>query len=99
MLIMRNTIEQSFMALKIALNYALARKQFGSPEKPIIDYSGHQVRLLPLYAQSLVYFIASRKMKKIWHENLPNLLNEKNKRSELCHGLSSVGKAIHTWHA
>ena len=28
---------------------------------------------------------------------MPNLLDEKNRRSELCHGLSSCGKAFNTW--
>jgi len=55
------------------------------------------MRLIPRYAQALVYFVASRHMKKIWNETLPNLLDEKNKRSELCHGLSSAGKAFHSW--
>ena len=50
-LIMRNSIEQGFMSLKIAINYGLARKQFGNPtEKVIMDYPVHQMRLMPLLA-------------------------------------------------
>ena len=33
-------------------------------------------------------------MRDIWLDNLPNLLDEKNRRTELCHGLSSAAKAV-----
>jgi hypothetical protein len=38
--------------------------------------------------------IGAIKVRDIWLDNLPNLLDEKNRRTELCHGLSSAAKAI-----
>jgi len=89
--------EQSFVTLSIALRYSLTRKQFGNPEVQIIDYPLQQYRLFKLYAENITYWISALKVNEIWQENLPNLLDEKNWRSELCHGLSSAAKAFNSW--
>lgn len=89
--------DSSALALKIAIWYSLARRQFGSPEKLLMDYSSHQVRIFPMLAENLTYFVAAMKTYEIWQENLPHLLDEKNWWSELCHGLSSAAKAFNSW--
>jgi len=50
-----------------------------------------------MLAENIAYFTAAMKTYDIWQENLPNLLDEKNRRSELCHGLSSASKAFNSW--
>lgn len=59
-----------------------------------MDYSSHQYRLFTMYAEMMAYYISSTKVRDIWLDNLPNLLDEKNRRTELCHGLSSAAKAL-----
>jgi len=50
-----------------------------------------------MYAENIAYSLAALKTAEIWVENLPRLLDEKNRRTELCHGLSSAAKAFNTW--
>jgi acyl-CoA oxidase len=39
--ISRLAIDQAILCLSIALRYGLARKQFGNPEKQLMDYPLH----------------------------------------------------------
>lgn len=64
--IARLTTDQALLALKIALRYGLVRKQFGSPEKSLLDYPMHQFRLFTRLAENLNYWIASRRVTEIW---------------------------------
>lgn len=50
------SLDISASALEIALNYASQRRQFGAvgqPERRLLDYQAHQVRLLPRVALTL----------------------------------------------
>lgn len=50
-----------------------------------------------MVAENFTYLIGALKVFEIWEENLPKLLDEKNRRTELCHGLSSASKAFNSW--
>jgi len=52
-----------------------------------------------MYAENISYLTAAVWVMEIWVENLPKLHDEKNRRTELCHGLSSASKAFNTWSA
>jgi acyl-CoA oxidase len=49
--------------LTIALRYAVVRKQFGTPEQPLINYQVHQHRLIPGVAST----VAMRCIGKVFH--------------------------------
>ena len=92
--------ENSFDALTIAIRHGLVRKQFGPANKPettLMDYPLHQFRLFSHLAEALHNWLGGLRMVGLWVENLPQLDNEKNKRNELMHGLSSACKAYSTW--
>lgn len=42
-------------------------------------------------------YVSALKVNDIWQDNLPNLFDEKNRRTELCHGLSSASKSFNSW--
>ena len=50
-----------------------------------------------MIAQCFTYFSGAMRTFEIWKDNLPMLLDEKNRRTELCHGLSSASKAFNSW--
>lgn len=99
MIICRGAIENSAVALIIALRYAFVRRQFGplNQEKQLINYPSHQYRLFPRFAESIVGYISTLWMMTKWKETVPNLFEKGNKDPELCHGLSSVLKAFTSW--
>jgi len=90
----KGSLDLTWVALITAIRYGLAWKQFGNPEKPIMDYTSHQYRLFTWYSETWAHYLAAIKIRDIWLDNLPNLLDEKNRRTELCHGLSSAAKAF-----
>ena len=98
-LISRAAHIQAFSSIVSALRYGLVRTQFGKPENKLMDYPLHQFRLLTRLATHIIQMVGSTKLAEIWKENMPNLLNEKNKTNMLCHGLSSACKAFGSWDA
>ena len=62
-----------------------------------MDYPLHQYRLLPRMGEAIHFYLGATRMSKIWIDNLPKLYDEKNRRNELCHGLSASMKAYSSW--
>jgi len=87
------------IALATALRYASTRRQFGGPpggpEVPIINYTTHQVRLLPLLATTYAFDFMSRKAWLLFEEAQANTDLDAIKR---VHVLVSGLKALSTWH-
>eukprot|EP00835_Amoeboradix_gromovi_P006128 NODE_668_length_5368_cov_0.471626.p1 type:complete len:663 gc:universal NODE_668_length_5368_cov_0.471626:5155-3167(-) len=94
-------------ALIIAIRYACVRRQFGEPERKLLDYQIHQHRLIPLVAQALAMQFAANQVYKMFEsitEKLPKadtndpnglklLLNELKET----HATSAGLKAFCTW--
>ena len=93
----RHPVELTYFALTTGIRFSLARRAFGSPERQIMDYTLVQHRLIPRLAECFHLFVGGFRMHNIWMDNLPKLTDEKNKRNELCHGLSSSLSAFGTW--
>lgn len=59
----------SKLGLDIAVRYSLSRRQFapspGMPESLLLDYSSHQIRLLPLIAKAYALDIAANSFRKV----------------------------------
>jgi len=49
------------------------------------------------FGEQLTNYVSAIKVNEIWQDNLPHLLDEKNRRTELCHGLASAAKAFNSW--
>lgn len=56
------------VALVTAVKYALMRRQFGTPERLLMDYPIHMHRLMPRMAACYVYTAAFAVMKDLWVE-------------------------------
>ena len=94
-------LKTAFNGLVITYRYAAIRRQFGPPkemEQVILDYPDIQNRLIPLIANHTVYVHTAGLMSKIWHENTEKILDPKNNKGNELHAISSVYKAIMTWH-
>ena len=89
-------LNASKVSLKIALQYAYRRRQFGykgsNGETPIIDYPTHQERLFPLLAKTYAYYFASLDLADMYTEG-----DEDNMRE--VETLAAGLKATSTWHA
>lgn len=98
-IISRLCVDFASAGLVPAIRYGLVRRQFGEPgnERVLMDYPLHQFRLIPLYAENLSNYFSYVRLSKIWIDNIPRINDEKNKRNELCHGLSSAAKAFNSW--
>ncbi|EFC42820.1 Acyl-CoA dehydrogenase [Naegleria gruberi] len=83
------------MALIVAIRYAHRREQFGPPksnEWKLIEYKTHQMRLLPLLAESYAYnFFSSYCMKK-YEEYMKSGFKEELLKN--LHLLASVSKVV-----
>ncbi|SPQ94671.1 unnamed protein product (mitochondrion) [Plasmodiophora brassicae] len=64
----------SKLGLDIAVRYSLSRRQFapspGMPESLLLDYSSHQIRLLPLIAKAYALDIAANSFRKDVYANI-----------------------------
>lgn len=81
----RSFAEATLRATSIALRYGVMRKQFSltpkGPEMSIIDYRGHQYRLIPRFCEGMVQLVGIANLYEVWvdqkiEEN--ELVNEKH---------------------
>mmetsp|Transcript_8160 Transcript_8160/g.7750 ORF Transcript_8160/g.7750 Transcript_8160/m.7750 type:complete len:299 (-) Transcript_8160:764-1660(-) len=99
-LISRLSCEAGLIASATALRYGCARKQFGTgdgEEVALINYPSYQYRTITRFVDHFIDVIACNRMVDLWISNLPNLLKEKNRVTNLCHGLCSNTKAFVAW--
>jgi acyl-CoA oxidase len=89
----------SLKSLYIALLYAQKRRQFnldGGPERPIIEYTTHQTKLIPLFAKSIVLQNGLNQIKKLAVQDF-NMTN--GKVTKRIHTLTSGLKIFCSEHA
>lgn len=82
--------------LTISIRYAHHRRQFGKPgelEIPIMDYPSHQMRLMPLLADSIVLEVVQRRLADRYCREL-----EEGEISRELESLAAGVKAVSTWH-
>eukprot|EP00270_Netrium_digitus_P019609 TRINITY_DN7772_c0_g4_i2.p1 TRINITY_DN7772_c0_g4~~TRINITY_DN7772_c0_g4_i2.p1 ORF type:complete len:699 (+),score=165.27 TRINITY_DN7772_c0_g4_i2:47-2143(+) len=88
-------INQCKTGLTIALRYALTRRAFslssGGEEVCLLDYPGHQRRLLPLLAKTYVYNFGCNLLKEAYIRRQPS-------DAKVIHVSSSGYKALCSWH-
>jgi acyl-CoA oxidase len=99
-LIGRLSTEGAIISTNITLRFACARRQFGpanGPEVALISYPSYQYRIITRFIDHFITLIANNRMVDIWLKNLPNLMVEKNRINNLCHGLCSNIKAFAIW--
>lgn len=88
----------SSKALFIACKYSQKRRQFSGKnniDKPLIEYTTHQLKLVPLIAKTLALSYSIENMKKIGLNDYIKI----NKISKRVHALSSGIKIISSEHA
>jgi acyl-CoA oxidase len=89
-------------ALTIATRYGLVRKQFESPDSTdeitIMDYLGHQRKLLPLIAKSYALTFAQNEIIEELHE-LQSAEDLDEDRQRQLESAAAGLKAMTTWHA
>ncbi|PXW35367.1 UNVERIFIED_CONTAM: acyl-coenzyme A oxidase [Williamsia faeni] len=89
-------------ALTIATRYGLARRQFESPDSTdeilVMDYLGHQRKLLPLIAKSYALAFAQNEIIEELHEVQSAEAADENRQRELETAAAGL-KAMTTWHA
>jgi acyl-CoA oxidase len=89
-------------ALTIAIRYGNRRRQFGSPagghESLLLDYRGHQRRLLPLLAKTYALHFAQEQLAVETHRffHTPDFPERDQRKLE---SLAAGVKATATWHA
>ena len=98
------------LALTIAIRYAEQRRQFEAPgggEIRVLDYLGHQRKLLPALAKSYALHFAQLELVELLDETTPpladvaaagDLIEDDPRRRELEARAAGI-KAIGTWHA
>ena len=89
-------------ALTIATRYGLERKQFESPDSTdeitVMDYLGHQRKLLPLIAKSYALAFAQNEIIEELHEVQSAESADEDRQRELETAAAGL-KAMTTWHA
>ncbi|KAI3985167.1 hypothetical protein MKX01_018794 [Papaver californicum] len=90
-----SSIYQSKIGLAIALRYSLTRRAFSvspnGPEVLLLDYPGHQRRLLPLLAKTCAMSFGANYLKRLY-------INRTPQANKTIHVVSSAFKAAFTWH-
>jgi acyl-CoA oxidase len=89
-------------ALTIAVRYGQRRRQFEAPgrdgEVVLLDYLGHQRKLLPALAKSYALHFAQEELVRMLHEVQSGGTRDEAAQREL-EGLAAGMKAVTTWHA
>lgn len=90
-------------AVTIGIRYTTERRQFkvgdNKEETLLFDYPLTKRRMMPLLAQSLVYYTASMRYIFEWDKNQKNILEPSHPAIEKLHAISSVMKAKSSWFA
>jgi acyl-CoA oxidase len=89
-------------ALTIAVRYGQRRRQFEAPgregEIVLLDYLGHQRKLLPALAKTYALHFAQEELVRMLHEVQSGGTRDEAAQREL-EGLAAGMKAVTTWHA
>jgi acyl-CoA oxidase len=89
-------------ALTIAVRYAQQRRQFNRPDQPaevvLLDYRGHQRKLLPALATSYALHFAQQELVETLHELQAGGEPDETRQRELESTAAGI-KALTTWHA
>lgn len=97
------TLSCSTNALAIALNYVCQRRQFSDPKSTekkeylLIDYPITKYRMIPLVAQSLVYYTAGLFISSQYVKHTEIFKDPSNPLVNELHALSAVLKPKATW--
>jgi acyl-CoA oxidase len=89
------------LALDIAINYGLERKQFPGPdgeEKTLLDYQRHQRRLLPLIARTYAQAFTHQELLEQFHVVFTGENDTDESRQDL-ETVAAAAKALSTWYA
>ena len=89
------------LALDIAVNYGLERKQFPGPdgeEKTLLDYQRHQRRLLPLIARTYAQAFTHQELLQQFHVVFTGENDTDESRQDL-ETVAAAAKALSTWYA
>jgi len=89
------------LALDIAINYGLERKQFPGPdgeEKTLLDYQRHQRRLLPLIARTYAQAFTHQELLEQFHVVFTGENDTDDTRQDL-ETVAAAAKALSTWYA
>ena len=89
------------LALDIAVNYGLERKQFPGPdgeEKTLLDYQRHQRRLLPLIARTYAQAFTHQELLQQFHVVFTGENDTDETRQDL-ETVAAASKALSTWYA
>lgn len=89
------------LALDIAINYGLERKQFPGPdgeEKTLLDYQRHQRRLLPLIARTYAQAFTHQELLQQFHVVFTGENDTDETRQDL-ETVAAASKALSTWYA
>jgi acyl-CoA oxidase len=96
-------INAAKVALVIAVQHAVRRRQFGPPgaetETLLLDYGQHQRRLLPLLARTYALHFAQERVAGDLHRvfSAPDSASERARRA--LESRAAATKALATWHA
>ncbi|QYJ03715.1 acyl-CoA dehydrogenase family protein [Nocardioides panacisoli] len=95
-------VSASKVALTIATEYALQRRQFEATtddeEELLLDYGLHQRRLFPLLARTYALHFGQEVLTSRLHEVFSGLTSEESERRQL-ESRAAGTKALATWHA
>lgn len=89
------------LALDIAVNYGLERKQFpgvNGEEKTLLDYQRHQRRLLPLVARTYAQAFTHQELLQQFHVVFTGENDTDETRQDL-ETVAAAAKALSTWYA
>ncbi|MDR7302041.1 acyl-CoA dehydrogenase family protein [Haloactinomyces albus] len=90
------------LALEIALRYGDTRRQFENPgtgdETPVLDYLGHQRKLLPALAKTFALHFAQEELVSTLHDVHGSDGRDERAQRELESRAAGL-KAVSTWHA
>lgn len=89
------------LALDIAVNYSLERKQFPGPdgeEKTLLDYQRHQRRLLPRIARTYAQAFSHQELLQQFHLVFTGENDTDETRQDL-ETVAAAAKALSTWYA
>lgn len=90
------------LGLEIALRYGDARRQFENPgtgdETPVLDYLGHQRKLLPALAKTFALHFAQEELVSTLHDVQTSEQRDERAQRELESRAAGL-KAVSTWHA